>query len=63
MATAREDYRGLHMRAWMKRLALHYERVKYLQPEDKLMILFDIDGTLGISNRSTTPIWMKAATD
>lgn len=34
------------MREWMKRLALHYERVKYLQPEDKLMILFDIDGTI-----------------
>jgi len=34
------------MKEWMKRLALHYERVRYLRPEDKLMILFDIDGTI-----------------
>ena len=46
MSYLKEDYRRLHMREWMKRLALHYERVKYLQPEDKLMILFDIDGTI-----------------
>jgi len=34
------------MKEWMKRLALHYERARGLYPEDRLMILFDIDGTI-----------------
>ena len=34
------------MNEWMKRLAVHYERVRGLYPEDELMILFDIDGTI-----------------
>lgn len=31
---------------WMKKLALHYENMKNMYPEDKLMILFDIEGTI-----------------
>ncbi len=31
---------------WMKKLALHYEGMKDRYPNDKLMILFDIDGTI-----------------
>lgn len=31
---------------WMRRLAGHYEKVRRLHPADKLMILFDIDGTI-----------------
>ena len=34
------------MNSWMKKLALHYEKTRRLYPEDKLMILFDIDGTI-----------------
>jgi len=30
----------------MKKLALHYEKIRSLYPEDMLMILFDIDGTI-----------------
>ncbi len=31
---------------WMKKLAYHYEGMKQKYPKDKLMILFDIDGTI-----------------
>lgn len=31
---------------WMAKLAAHYDAVKHRHPEDKLMILFDIDGTI-----------------
>ena len=34
------------MKEWMKSLALHYEQTRNQYPEDKLMILFDIDGTI-----------------
>lgn len=34
------------MANWMKKLALHFENTKRLHPEDTLMILFDIDGTI-----------------
>ena len=31
---------------WMKKLSLHYERTRTLYPADRLMIIFDIDGTI-----------------
>ena len=34
------------MVSWMKRLALHYEETRRLYPDEALMILFDIDGTI-----------------
>jgi hypothetical protein len=34
------------MNEWMISLAEHYEETKYRYPEDNLMILFDIDGTI-----------------
>jgi len=34
------------MKEWMKSLALHYEQTRNQYPEDKVMILFDIDGTI-----------------
>jgi hypothetical protein len=34
------------MDSWMKRLAKHYERTRADHPDDRLMILFDIDGTI-----------------
>jgi hypothetical protein len=34
------------MLSWMKKLALHYEKTRKQYPNDKLMILFDIDGTI-----------------
>lgn len=34
------------MDSWMKKLAHHYERTRELYPEEKLIILFDIDGTI-----------------
>lgn len=34
------------MNSWMKKLALYYEKTRRLYPEDRLMILFDIDGTI-----------------
>lgn len=34
------------MNEWMKKLALHYDRTKDLYPKDRMMILFDIDGTI-----------------
>jgi len=34
------------MKDWMKKLALQYERIRDRYPEDRLMILFDIDGTI-----------------
>lgn len=34
------------MRKWMKKLAAHYENARMRYPEDRLMILFDIDGTI-----------------
>ncbi len=34
------------MNSWMKKLALHYEKIRGLCQGDRLMILFDIDGTI-----------------
>ena len=34
------------MNSWMKKLDLHYKKIRSLYPEDRLMILFDIDGTI-----------------
>ena len=34
------------MQSWMKKLALHYEKTRKQYPNDKIMILFDIDGTI-----------------
>jgi hypothetical protein len=34
------------MDSWMKRLALHYESVRSAYPDDRLIVLFDIDGTI-----------------
>ncbi len=33
-------------RNWMRELARHYERMRRRYPDDKLMIVFDIDGTI-----------------
>ncbi|HEC97808.1 MAG TPA: hypothetical protein ENI58_06595, partial [Nitrospirae bacterium] len=32
--------------SWMKKLASHYEKMRNRYPNDKLIILFDIDGTI-----------------
>ncbi len=32
--------------SWMSRLAEHYERIRCCRPDEDLMILFDIDGTI-----------------
>lgn len=34
------------MEGWMKKLASHYENTKNLYPKERLIILFDIDGTI-----------------
>jgi hypothetical protein len=34
------------MKNWMAKLAAHYEKTRRLYPQDKLMIVFDIDGTI-----------------
>ncbi len=34
------------MTNWMKKLARHYEQVRKEHPEDELLLLFDIDGTI-----------------
>jgi len=34
------------MTTWMRRLSDHYERMRHGFPDDELMILFDIDGTI-----------------
>ncbi len=34
------------MSNWMKRLHTQYEKLRAQYPEDKLLILFDIDGTI-----------------
>ena len=34
------------MKNWMKKLSTHYEKARSLYPEDRLLILFDIDGTI-----------------
>ena len=34
------------MNSWMKKLDLHYKKIRSRYPEDRLMILFDIDGTI-----------------
>lgn len=34
------------MTNWMRKLALHFEKTKRLYPQETLMILFDIDGTI-----------------
>jgi len=31
---------------WMKKLSLHYEKTRTLYPTDRLMVVFDIDGTI-----------------
>ncbi len=32
--------------AWMEMLSAHYQRMRELHPDDRLLILFDIDGTI-----------------
>ncbi len=32
--------------SWMKKLARHYEKMRKTYPDDELIILFDIDGTI-----------------
>ncbi len=32
--------------AWLKKLATHFEKIRKRHPNDKLMIIFDIDGTI-----------------
>ncbi|OPY92232.1 MAG: hypothetical protein A4E73_01341 [Syntrophaceae bacterium PtaU1.Bin231] len=34
------------MSSWMQRLSRHYERMRGRHPDDELMVLFDIDGTI-----------------
>jgi hypothetical protein len=34
------------MKNWMRELAIHYERARERHPQSKLIILFDIDGTI-----------------
>jgi hypothetical protein len=34
------------MNSWMQRLSQHYDRMRRHYPDDELMILFDIDGTI-----------------
>ena len=34
------------MDTWMKKLAQHYENVRSIYPDDQLIVLFDIDGTI-----------------
>ena len=31
---------------WMKKLAQHYEKMRSIYPSDRLIVLFDIDGTI-----------------
>ncbi len=41
---------------WMRRLAKHYERVRERYPGERLIVLFDIDGTiLDMRSAATTP--------
>ena len=34
------------MKSWMSKLARHYDKVRARHPDDELLILFDIDGTI-----------------
>jgi hypothetical protein len=34
------------MTSWMKKLAKHYDKIRARHPDDELLILFDIDGTI-----------------
>jgi len=34
------------MKSWMAELAAHYEKMRRRYPQDRLMLLFDIDGTI-----------------
>ena len=34
------------MKDWMRVLAAHYDQIRRQYPQDKLMIIFDIDGTI-----------------
>ena len=34
------------MNRWMNKLSYHYQTMRHLFPDDKLMVLFDIDGTI-----------------
>jgi hypothetical protein len=45
MGEATERSRG-YMNSWMKRLALHYEHIRDRYPDDRMIILFDIDDTI-----------------
>ena len=36
----------MQKKSWMAALASHYEDTRHLYHEDRLMILFDIDGTI-----------------
>ena len=34
------------MNRWMNKLSYHYQKMRHLYPDDKLIVLFDIDGTI-----------------
>ena len=36
----------MQKKSWMATLASHYDDTRHSYPEDRLMILFDIDGTI-----------------
>jgi hypothetical protein len=38
--------KGVAMNSWMKRLAVHYRMMRTLYPDDRLMVVFDIDDTI-----------------
>src|SRR5262245_51329550 len=38
--------KGIAMIHWMAKLASHYTQIRCQYPEDKLIIVFDIDGTM-----------------
>ena len=35
-----------NMNRWMNKLSYHYQKMSHLFPDDRLIILFDIDGTI-----------------
>ena len=42
----KEKENHFEMSSWMQRLSRHYERMRGRHPDDEVMILFDIDGTI-----------------
>jgi len=45
------------MKHWMAELAAHYEKTRRLYPQDKLMILFSVDGTILETPGSFPGLW------